>query len=137
MLTLKKNYEFQKVFKKGTWYGGDFMSLYVVANQKKSNYLGICVSKKCFKSSVKRNRIRRLLKESYRLNDGKIQKGFDVVIVWKTNISFEEANFYNIQKDCMKIIVGRVGRIIHPAMLSVFLSTPNYWVATSFFPCSM
>ena len=103
MLTLKKNYEFQKVFKKGTWYGGDFVSIYVMQNQKKSNYLGIAVSKKCFKSSVKRNRLRRLLKEAYRLNEKSLLKGFDMVIVWKTSGDFEDASFAKIEKDLLKI----------------------------------
>ena len=103
LLTLKKNYEFQKVFKKGTWYGGDFVSVYIFPNQKKSNYIGIAISKKCFKSSVKRNHLRRLIKEAYRLKEDSLLKGFDIVIVWKTSASFEEANYFKIEKDLLKI----------------------------------
>lgn len=99
MLTLKKNYEFQNVFKKGNWYGGDLLSIYILKNNKNSNYIGVAVGKKVSKSSVKRNRIRRLIKEAYRLEENKIIKGINIIIVWKTTSSFELANFKDITKD--------------------------------------
>jgi ribonuclease P protein component len=40
------------------------------ANQKASVQAGVAVPKKNFKSAVKRNHIKRLLRESYRLNKG-------------------------------------------------------------------
>ena len=104
LLTLKKNYEFQKVFKKGTWYGGDLLSIYVVPNHKKANYIGIAVSKKVSKSSVKRNRIRRLIKESYRNIEKNIQLGFDIVMVWKVSCPFEKATYYAINQDIKKCL---------------------------------
>ena len=102
MLTLKKNYEFQKVFKKGVWYGGDLLSVYIVPNNKNLNYIGIAVSKKISKSSVKRNRIRRLIKEAYRYIEKNILSGFDIVMVWKTNCPFEKADYYSIIQDLQK-----------------------------------
>ena len=99
MLTLKKNYEFQKTLKKGKWYGGNLLNVYIVHNYKEKNYIGVAVGKKVSKSSVKRNRIRRLIKEAYRLNEEKIKNGLNIVIVWKTSCVFELANFYDIQKD--------------------------------------
>ena len=99
MLTLKKNYEFQNVFKKGNWYGGNLLTIYVLKNSKYSNYIGIAVGKKVSKSSVKRNRIRRLIKEAYRLEENKIIKGINIIIVWKTSAAFELANFKDIEND--------------------------------------
>lgn len=105
MLTLKKSHEFQKVLKKGAWHNGNLLNVYTIKNGKASNNLGFAVGKKVTKSSVKRNRIRRLMKEAYRINENKLNTGFNIVIVWKTNCSFELANFHDIQNDllyCLK-----------------------------------
>ena len=99
MLTLKKNYEFQSVLKKGTWYGGNLLNIYILKNNKNINHIGVSVGKKVSKSSVKRNRIRRLIKEAYRLEEVKIKSGINIVIVWKTSCVFELANFYAIKND--------------------------------------
>ena len=105
MLTLKKNHEFQKVLKKGKWYGSNLLNVYITQNNKEFNYIGIAVSKKVSKSSVKRNRIRRLIREAYRINENKILCGMNIIIIWKTDLSFELANFRDIQRDllyCLK-----------------------------------
>lgn len=99
MLTLKKNYEFQSVLKKGKWYSGDLLNMYILKNNNVINNLGVAVGKKVSKSSVKRNRIRRLIKEAFRLEENNIIKGNNIVIVWKTSCSFELANFQDIKKD--------------------------------------
>lgn len=101
MLTLKKNYEFQKTLKRGKWYNSNLVNIYIDENNKKDNYIGIAVGKKVSKSSVKRNRIRRIIKEAYRLNENKIKKGINIVIVWKTSCSHELANFQVIEKDIL------------------------------------
>ncbi len=101
MQTLKKNYEFQRTLKKGKWYGGNLINMYIVVNNKKNNYIGIAVGKKVTKSSVKRNRIRRLIREAYRLNEKSIINGLNIVIVWKTSCGFELANLKSIEKDIL------------------------------------
>jgi ribonuclease P protein component len=51
-------------------------------NDIAKNRLGIIVSKKVG-NSVVRHRITRLIKESYRLNEQLIEKGYDIVIIGK------------------------------------------------------
>ena len=64
-LSLKKSSDFQIVLKKGTWSGGKVLSIYIMQNKKNTNLLGIAVGKKGL-NSVQRNRIKRLIRESYR-----------------------------------------------------------------------
>ncbi|NLK20578.1 MAG: ribonuclease P protein component [Epulopiscium sp.] len=78
--SLKKNYEFRIVYNKGTSIANRFLVMYRLKNGKDINRLGISVSKKVG-NSVIRNRITRLIKESYRLQENKIKRGWDIVII--------------------------------------------------------
>ena len=105
---IKDNNIFARVMKKGEWYSGDLMSLYLLKNKDKPseniNMIGIAVSKKFSKSSVKRNRVRRLIKEVYRLNENNIETGYYMVFLWKNNVDFSNATFNNIRNDFYKCV---------------------------------
>ena len=76
--TLKKNYEFKNVLSKGKFFVGKYVTIYIKNNKKNENYVGIAVGTKVAKA-VKRNRIKRLIRESYRLNKNNLKKGNDIV----------------------------------------------------------
>jgi ribonuclease P protein component len=76
---IKKNYEFARVFKKGRFYVGRNITVYVLPNKLSLNRLGVSVSKKAGKA-VTRNRKKRLIREIYRYFEGNIETGYDVVI---------------------------------------------------------
>ena len=101
-IALKNSNEFQRVLKKGEWFPGDLMSVYVLKNTSSLNYLGIAVGKKFSKSSVKRNRAKRLIKEAYRLNEELLRKGYLIVIVLKNNVTYDLLTFKNIYADFIK-----------------------------------
>ena len=101
-LTLKNSNEFQHVLKKGTWFAGDLMSVYMMPNNSAVNILGIAVGKKFSKSSVRRNRVKRLVKEAYRLNELNIDTGYSIVILWKNNVDFSIVTFDLVLKDLLK-----------------------------------
>ena len=54
--------------------------LYARKNRMQANRVGITVSKKLGKAHI-RNRIRRRIREVYRLNEDKFQPGWDIVVV--------------------------------------------------------
>ena len=99
---LKKNYEFQKVFAKKNYYGGKYLEMFVIDNNKQSNYMGIAISKK-IANSVQRNKIKRLIRENYRQIEEKIVKGKTYVILWKKKASIENATYYNVKEDIDRI----------------------------------
>jgi ribonuclease P protein component len=66
----------------------------------KSPRMGILVSKRLGKS-VKRNRIKRLIKESYRLNQEIFKFPFDIVIKAKRDIS--QLSFKAVEEDLIKL----------------------------------
>lgn len=99
---LKKNYEFKYVLDKGKRYTGKYIDIYVKRNNLNENKLGIAVSKKAA-NSVNRNKIKRLIRENYRLIEDKIELGNSFVILWKKNRDIKDANFFNIKQDMLKI----------------------------------
>lgn len=78
--SVKKNQDFQKIYKEGKSYANKYLVMYLLENEKEYNRLGISVSKKVG-NSVVRHRVTRLIRESYRLNEKKFHSGWDIVVV--------------------------------------------------------
>lgn len=102
IVTLKKNIEFKKVFNKGKFIDGRCIVVYLLKNNTNQNKLGFVVSKKAGKS-VTRNRIRRLIRENFRLQKENLKKGYTIVIMWKTKKEIQKATFDNIKQDMLNI----------------------------------
>ena len=81
---LKKNWEFSRVYRKGHFCAGRYIVIYILKNSCTINRLGISASKKVG-NSVKRNRLRRLVRESYREQEKTIKLGFDIVFLIRKN----------------------------------------------------
>lgn len=82
--TLKKNSEFQNVYKNGKSLANKYLVMYILGNNLDKNRIGISVSKKVG-NSVVRHRITRLIKESYRLNNDNMEENLDIVIIARIN----------------------------------------------------
>ena len=78
--TLKKNIEFQEVYKRGKSYANKYLVMYVLENGTSQNRLGISVSKKVGNSIV-RHRLTRLIRESYRLQEERFRCGLDIIVI--------------------------------------------------------
>ena len=70
--SLKKNIDFQNVYKEGKSKANKYLVMYVLPNDLGINRLGISVSKKVG-NSVVRHHLTRLIRESYRLNKQYVQ----------------------------------------------------------------
>lgn len=79
---IRKNSEFRIVYRKGKSFSNHLLVLYILRNSKNknNNRVGISVSKKVGKSVV-RSRVKRLISESYRLNNQLLKKGHDFVFI--------------------------------------------------------
>ena len=81
--SLKHNYEFRRLYAKGECARSPLMVIYCRRNRVQKNRLGITVSTKIGKAVI-RNRVRRRLREIYRLNEEKLRPGSDIVLVART-----------------------------------------------------
>ena len=90
--SLKKNRDFQNVYKKGKSYANRYLVMYVLKNETDRNRLGISVSKKVG-NSVIRHHVTRLIRESYRLHEDMFNSGLDLVVIARStakDISYRE-----------------------------------------------
>ena len=92
--SLKKNSDFQQVYRHGTSYANRYLVMYVLENQYMKNRLGISVSKKVG-NSVVRHRVTRLIRESYRLNELLFKKSLDIVVIARP--SAKEKSYQEIE----------------------------------------
>lgn len=78
--SIKKNRDFQKVYKGGTSYANKLLVMYVRDGEEPKTRIGISVSKKTG-NSVVRHRVTRLIREIFRLHKEETEVGLDIVLV--------------------------------------------------------
>ena len=79
-VTVKENYEFRRIYRKGRSAVSPCLVVYCQKNRRGQSRLGVTVSTK-LGHAVVRNRVRRRLREIYRLNREKMPAGYDIIIV--------------------------------------------------------
>lgn len=80
--SLKLNHIFRRLYRTSGAADG-YLVMYARKNHLGINRVGITVSKK-IGHAVVRNRTRRRLREVYRLNEARFQRGWDIVVVART-----------------------------------------------------
>lgn len=100
---LKKNYEFRKVLTKGKYYSGKYIEAFIIKNNQEYNLLGLAISVKSAKA-VKRNHIKRLIRENYKNIENTILTGYSIVFLWKKKADIQNAIYKNIKEDIEQII---------------------------------
>jgi len=97
--SLKLNHIFQRLYHtKGVADG--YLVLYARKNRSDANRVGITVSKKLGKAHI-RNRVRRRIREVYRLNEDRFQPGWDIVVVARSRAV--EAEFARLTKSYLSL----------------------------------
>lgn len=105
--SLKKNKEFQYVYRNGKSNANKYLVMYVLDNGTERNRIGISVSKKVGNSIV-RHRLTRLIRESYRLNEEVFPPGKDIVVIARAGAKGK--NYRDIESALLHL--GRLHRMI-------------------------
>ena len=109
-IKLKKNYEFNNTFKRGKYFSGKLIECFYIKNNKNINYFGIAISSKLC-NAVKRNRLKRVIRECYRTLEKDINRGNTFVFLWKKKAKLEDCTYNKVLED-MKKILKKIGTYI-------------------------
>ena len=89
---LTKKEDFTRVYRKGLFFSEGELSLKLVKNNLSESRFGFPIEKKYFKLATKRNKIKRILRETVHLNLNRMKKGFDIAVFCrkKGEIEFDD-----------------------------------------------
>lgn len=105
--SLEKNRQFQFIYDYGRSYANKYLVMFVMDNNTETSRLGISVSKKVG-NSVIRHRVKRLIKESYRLQEEMFNSGLDIVII--ARVTAKEISYKEIESAVLHL--GRLHKIM-------------------------
>ena len=98
--SIKKNSEFQKIYKNGTSYANRLLVMYVKPSEHPGVRIGISVSRKVG-NSVVRHRVTRLIREIFRLNKLETDSGLDIIVVARP--AAKESDFRKLESAYMHL----------------------------------
>ena len=95
--TIKKNHQFRWIIKKGKKVNKKTVRVFITNNKEKKNKMGIAI-KKNIKSAILRNRVKRVIREVYRLEEKKLKQHYNIIICFNT----DSVNYNDIYSDIKK-----------------------------------
>ena len=98
--SLKKNRDFQKVYRLGKSYANKYLVMYILENHTERNRIGISVSKKVG-NSVIRHHLTRLIRESYRLQEDMFHSGWDIVVI--VRVSAKNEGYHKLKSSLLHL----------------------------------
>lgn len=97
--SLKRNYEFRRAYQSGKSAASPRLAVYCRKMRgQQGNRVGFTVGTKVGKAVV-RNRVRRKLREIYRLHEKELRTGFDIVIV--ARVRSQNADYHVLERELM------------------------------------
>lgn len=109
--SMRKNRDFQYMYDNGNSYANKYLVMITKENNTDNNKLGISVSKKVG-NSVIRHRLKRLIKESYRLHEEEFNSGLNIVVIARASAA--DADYKQIESALLH--VASLHRILNKKM---------------------
>lgn len=103
---LRRRSEFSALFQSGKRIHSEYLTVILSANASGVRRLGLVVGKKVGKAAVRRNRMKRLLREFFRLNKHRLPASQDILIVARKNFSFMK--YRDLCSELEKVLAGRM-----------------------------
>lgn len=100
-LKLRNNRDFRKVYDKGKSISNRYLVMFYIKNGLEYNRVGFSTTKK-LGNAVNRNRVKRLIKEAFRLNKENMINGYDIVFLARVRAT--EANYKDIEKSIINLL---------------------------------
>ena len=100
-VTVKENYEFHRIYRKGKSAVSPQLVIYCQRNRRGHSRLGVSVSTK-LGCAVVRNRVRRRIREIYRLNKAKMLPGYDLIVV--ARVRAVETDYQKLDRTYLRLL---------------------------------
>ena len=102
---LSRKAEFQRVFEQPIRSGDRYFTVLARPNELGHSRLGLAISRKAAKSAVARNRIKRIVRESFRHHQTEMD-GFDVVVMGRPQMARHDnaALFTSLQHHWSRLV---------------------------------
>ncbi|WP_283674037.1 ribonuclease P protein component [Butyricicoccus sp. Marseille-Q5471] len=105
-VSIKQNHEFRRTYHRGKYTANRYLVLYCRKNRLGQTRLGLTVSAK-LGNAVQRNRVKRLLREAYRLHETEFATGADFVLVARSRAV--GATYKEIEKSLLRALAETPG----------------------------
>ncbi|MBS4539312.1 ribonuclease P protein component [Clostridium sp. D2Q-11] len=99
-LKLRNNRDFRKVYDKGKSISNKYLVMFYIKNGLDYNRVGFSTTKK-LGNAVIRNKVKRLIKESFRLNNDNLINGYDIVFL--ARIRANSASYEDMEKSIINL----------------------------------
>ena len=99
-VSLKENRVFRRLYAKGRSAVSPTMVLYCRKNGRRENRLGLTTGTK-LGHAVVRNRVRRRLREIYRLQEHRLTPGYDIVVVARDRAVY--SRYAELERDFLRL----------------------------------
>lgn len=103
---LRRRSEFSALFKSGKRIHSEYLTVILSTNTSDVRRLGLVVGKKVRKEAVRRNRMKRLLREFFRLNKHRLSASQDILIVARKDFSFMK--YRDLCSALEEVLAGRM-----------------------------
>ncbi len=99
---VKKNKEFQDAFKKGKSFANRQFVVYSLTKSSQEHFrIGLSVSKK-LGNAVKRNQIKRYIRQVFHELDGELKNEFDYIIIARKPVA--EMDYHEVKKSLIHVL---------------------------------
>ena len=96
-VSMKENHLFRRLYTKGKSAATGLLAVYVRPNRQGRNRLGLTVGK-----AVRRNKVRRRIREAYRIHEETMTTGWDIVVVARVRSAF--AGYAELERDLLRLL---------------------------------
>ncbi|MEG2420352.1 MAG: ribonuclease P protein component [Oscillospiraceae bacterium] len=109
-VSMKENHLFRRLYAKGKSGVSPYLAVYCKKNGRAVSRLGFTVGLK-LGHAVVRNRVRRRLREAYRLHESAIKPGYDIVVVGRVRAA--SSSYRDLERSLLQLL-GKLDLLLPP-----------------------
>ncbi len=83
-MRVRRGADFQAAYRRGRRARGEHFTVVAAPNGLGHTRLGLSIGRRAWRRAVPRNRLRRLVREAFRLEYGELPEGYDLIVVGST-----------------------------------------------------